>query len=357
MMPLFQSSTSPSTVAVIIAVCVAPLTWSNNVAWLGPAPATCIVVPTAVSPKPMASRTTTVKVSLFASRNHHDIEKNNQYGRHSDGIFHTRESKHGWVTFTRKRLYSRGEIIMRMSLSREDENEKDISEGEKEIKSQETNETSKHHNLNQTTKYDESKAREQTRKRPRYSLGLGKNRPLSSATADIDKDSNGISAPSQEQFSAALNWNAPEPVSKPDLPNSQRKRSRYNLGVGKNAPVGGSSYQSKGSLRNLASSVGKAANVAANEDSKYDPNGDGSNVLRGANRTRTRHLLTLGDEESAILTKAVWDKEWLELRKKKSLQQLKLARYQMLARLMGLKLKTRSYQPAKKKQQHSTNDQ
>lgn len=206
---------------------------------------------------------------------------------------------------------------MHMSSTREDENDSNIHGGEKEIESQETNETSKHDNLIQITNFNESNGRTQTRKRPRYSLGLGKNRPLTS-TPDIDNDPNSISASSQEQVTAALNWNAPEPVSKPDLPNSQRKRSRYNLGVGKNAPVGGISNQSIGSLRYLANSVGNTANSATNGDSNYGTNDNESNVQRGDKRTRTRRLLTLGGEESARLTKAVWDEGHFDQKDKRT---------------------------------------
>ena len=135
----------------------------------------------------------------------------------------------------------------------------------------------------------------QETKSSRYSLGLGKNQPLVPTY-----NSNTDNSPAEE-FSAALNWNAPEPVSKPSIPNEQSnensQRIKYDMGMGKNAPL-----NSNNSLSNLASAVGKKAN------SGEDNSSTGSDGPRDDRRRTTRHLLTMGDEESARLTKAVWDK-------------------------------------------------
>jgi len=71
-------------------------------------------------------------------------------------------------------------------------------------------------------------------------------------------------------------------------------------------------------LRNLANSVGNAAESATNGDLSYDINEDKSSVQRGDKRTRTRHLLTLGGEESVRLTKAVWDKGHFDQKDKRT---------------------------------------
>lgn len=110
--------------------------------------------------------------------------------------------------------------------------------------------------------------------RPRYQLGVGKNMPLS--------NSEQVAAPQED---LALNWNVPE---NPNgnaarlagrAPEPERRR-RYDAGVGKHAPL---------------------ASVRV----RYDDDGDEAASRRGM-RT-TKRLLPKGDEESAKLTKAVWD--------------------------------------------------
>lgn len=110
--------------------------------------------------------------------------------------------------------------------------------------------------------------------------------------------------------------------------------SRYQLGVGKNLPIGGNTTLSSTGdedLENVASFFPMAEPVskpeAAVKKSKYDT-GEGKNAPITANtnplgpdysnppfndngfRTTTKtHLLTTGDEDSARLTRAVWDKD------------------------------------------------
>jgi len=80
------------------------------------------------------------------------------------------------------------------------------------------------------------------------------------------------SAQKNEDLAAALNWHAPEPARR-----KQNPRQRYDMGMGKNPPL----------------------------NSRLGRDGDAVDD-RGGMRT-TKRLLPKGDEESARLTKAVWD--------------------------------------------------
>jgi serine O-acetyltransferase len=104
--------------------------------------------------------------------------------------------------------------------------------------------------------------------RPRYQLGVGKNQPIGGNTTFSSKGD-------QDIENVASYISIIEPVSKPK---SALKKPRYDTGAGKNAPMTGS----------------------------YDTSpGDGKSF-----RTTTKtHLLTTGDEDSARLTRAVWDKD------------------------------------------------
>lgn len=115
------------------------------------------------------------------------------------------------------------------------------------------------------------------------------------------------------------------------------KTARYQLGVGKNLPIGGnatlSSTSNQDNIENVASFIPMAEPVSKPESAvkkpKYDT-GEGKNAPITANnsprvsyyynnpppredngfRTTTKtHLLTTGDELSARLTRAVWDKD------------------------------------------------
>lgn len=130
-----------------------------------------------------------------------------------------------------------------------------------------------------------SSQEDQEHRRPKYQLGLGKNRPLKSSnasmsTADVDVQSKlPDSSPSENKDESDVAsapfqyWNAPQPVAKPITPQHLNKtsRQRYDMGMGKHAPLGETT------------------------------NSRGNTVTK-------QHLLTTGDEESARLTKAVWDK-------------------------------------------------
>jgi len=102
--------------------------------------------------------------------------------------------------------------------------------------------------------------------RPRYQLGVGKNKPLS------EDDENTTSYIENEDISVVQNWNVPQPAKK------QTKKIRYDMGLGKNSPL---------------------------NDAKSNDESDRSM------RTTIR-LLHKGDETSAKLTKAVWDESHYE---------------------------------------------
>lgn len=124
--------------------------------------------------------------------------------------------------------------------------------------------------------------------RPRYELGVGKNMPIATQgddnaaqpkNGDVDLNLQSLNAmfPSQLDVpNAASNWNVPEPAKK------KPKRQKYDMGVGKHSPVSGT-----------PSSEGDQNNE---EEGNY---GYGT----------TTRLLHKGDEESARLTKAVWDRD------------------------------------------------
>ncbi|KAL7545194.1 hypothetical protein ACHAWF_008548 [Thalassiosira exigua] len=101
--------------------------------------------------------------------------------------------------------------------------------------------------------------------RPRYQLGVGKNMPLSGSGPTRKVENEALPA------SAALNWHVPEPLMRKEK--SQRRKQKYDTGLGKNAPL----HTRPGQVND-----------------------------RTDMRT-TKHLLHKGDEESARLSKAVWD--------------------------------------------------
>lgn len=123
-------------------------------------------------------------------------------------------------------------------------------------------------------------------RRPRYELGVGKNMPIATQediaaqpkNGHVDLQSLNAMFPSQLDVpsNAASNWNVPEPAKK------KPKRQKYDMGVGKHSPVSG----------------------------KPSSEGDQNNEEEGnyGYGTTTR-LLHKGDEESARLTKAVWDRD------------------------------------------------
>jgi serine O-acetyltransferase len=114
--------------------------------------------------------------------------------------------------------------------------------------------------------------------RQRYQLGVGKNQPIGGNTTFSSKDD-------QDIENVASYISIIEPVSKPE---PAVKKPRYDTGAGKNAPMtantGGTS-QRQGS---------------------YDTSPSDDNSFRTTTKT---HLLTTGDEDSARLTRAVWDKD------------------------------------------------
>mmetsp|Transcript_37394 Transcript_37394/g.67256 ORF Transcript_37394/g.67256 Transcript_37394/m.67256 type:complete len:593 (-) Transcript_37394:190-1968(-) len=115
--------------------------------------------------------------------------------------------------------------------------------------------------------------------RPRYQLGVGKNMPLS------DPEQNTTASVQKEDPYAALNWNVPEPAKKEPVPEPPAKkeptRQRYDMGLGRNSPLNLNAQQSQ--------------------------DGDSSDDTSRSSMRTTIRLLPKGDEESARLTKAVWD--------------------------------------------------
>eukprot|EP00985_Skeletonema_marinoi_P020104 scaffold11774_cov111-Skeletonema_marinoi.AAC.2 len=112
----------------------------------------------------------------------------------------------------------------------------------------------------------------------RYQLGVGKNQPIGGNTTLSSKGD-------QDIENVASYFPIIEPVSKPE---PAVKKPRYDTGEGKNAPMttnaGGTSQR------------GPYNNNSPSDDNSF--------------RTTTKtHLLTTGDEDSAKLTRAVWDKD------------------------------------------------
>jgi serine O-acetyltransferase len=119
--------------------------------------------------------------------------------------------------------------------------------------------------------------------RPRYQLGVGKNLPVavstdSSSNNSSSNNNNNITAVLEQKediLSAAMNWNVPQPATK-----KQQERQRYDMGLGKHSPI---------------------SNTKLNDDDRGDTSNNGYGM-----RTTMRLLPNRG-EESARLTKAVWD--------------------------------------------------
>eukprot|EP00578_Thalassiosira_sp_NH16_P023381 CAMPEP_0181097342 /NCGR_PEP_ID=MMETSP1071-20121207/11515_1 /TAXON_ID=35127 /ORGANISM="Thalassiosira sp., Strain NH16" /LENGTH=558 /DNA_ID=CAMNT_0023179811 /DNA_START=35 /DNA_END=1712 /DNA_ORIENTATION=+ len=105
--------------------------------------------------------------------------------------------------------------------------------------------------------------------RPKYSLGLGRNMPLSEYTTSVVQN---------EERTAVLNWHVPEQAKRnvPERPKKKPNKPKYDMGIGKHSPL-------------------------------LDPiQAEDDDAIRSRMRTTIR-LLPKGDEESVKLTKAVWD--------------------------------------------------
>lgn len=115
--------------------------------------------------------------------------------------------------------------------------------------------------------------------RPRYQLGVGKNAPVVVSTdmSDTSYNSTAVEQKEDDIISAAMNWNVPQPATR-----KQEQRQRYDMGVGKHAPIN------------------------TKLDGGNNNNGGGSAGAEYGMRT-TMRLLPYRGEESARLTKAVWD--------------------------------------------------
>ena len=108
----------------------------------------------------------------------------------------------------------------------------------------------------------------------RYQLGVGKNKPIGGGNTTTFSSKGDQDIESVASFISMV-----EPVSKPAL-----KTQRYDTGEGKNAPMINDSPK------------GSYYNSPPRDDNSF--------------RTTTKtHLLTTGDEDSARLTRAVWDKD------------------------------------------------
>eukprot|EP00986_Skeletonema_menzelii_P011535 scaffold5956_cov155-Skeletonema_menzelii.AAC.5 len=114
-------------------------------------------------------------------------------------------------------------------------------------------------------------------KTSRYQLGVGKNKPIGGNTTTFSSKGD------QDIENVASYISMIEPVSKPAEP-TVVKKPRYDTGEGKNAPM-------------IADSP---RGTYYNNPPRYD------NSFRTTTKT---HLLTTGDEDSARLTRAVWDKD------------------------------------------------
>ena len=127
---------------------------------------------------------------------------------------------------------------------------------------------SKIHKTSRTTATDEQLSKKQSR--PRYQLGVGKNQPLGQVQAESTFSKGDQNVEDIASFIPHL-----QPVKKPE-----KERQRYDTGVGKNAPMDSTD--------------------TVHQRGTYDGN---------SFRTKKTHLLTKGDEVSARLTRAVWDKD------------------------------------------------
>ena len=119
--------------------------------------------------------------------------------------------------------------------------------------------------------------KEATSSRPRYQLGVGKNQPLGGQPPSIG-DQN---IEDTTQYISLV-----EPVSKPEaaVVKTKPQRPKYDMGVGRNAHLNNNNSNQRGSY-----------DTPPSQDNSF--------------RTRKTHLLTPGDEDSARLTRAVWDKD------------------------------------------------
>lgn len=128
--------------------------------------------------------------------------------------------------------------------------------------------------IDNTRTAEEGASRRRTR--PRYDLGVGKNMPLvSEPEENTGAAAASVHVQSNDELFAALNWNVPEPA-KREEEKPKKPRQRYDMGMGKNAPLG-----------------------SQDEDESSDN--------RSRSMRTTLRLLPKGDEMSARLTKAVWD--------------------------------------------------
>ena len=128
-----------------------------------------------------------------------------------------------------------------------------------------------------------SNNKEASSSRPRYQLGVGKNQPLG---LQPDEKSATYSIGDQNIEDTMQYISLVEPVSKPEaaVVKTKSQRRKYDTGVGRNAPLNNSANSNRGSY-----------DTPPSQDSSF--------------RTTRTHLLTQGDEVSARLTRAVWDKD------------------------------------------------
>ena len=126
-----------------------------------------------------------------------------------------------------------------------------------------------------------SNNKESSSSRPRYQLGVGKNQPLG---LQPDEKSTTFSIGDQNIEDTMQYISLVEPVSKP-VAAVVKTKPKYDTGVGRNAPLN----------NNSANSNRGSYDTPPSQDSSF--------------RTTKTHLLTQGDEFSARLTRAVWDKD------------------------------------------------